>query len=51
MEPHLLHSLEIVTETAVQQVGVLVARLSVLDVLRSVQEPQGELELLRVRDH
>lgn len=48
VESHLLHSLEILTETAVQQVRVLVRRLSVLNILGSVEEPQRNLELLRV---
>ena len=51
MESHLLHSLEILTEDTVQQVGVLVAGLAVLDVLRSVEEPEGDLELLGVGDN
>lgn len=50
VESHLLHSLEVLTESTVQQVRVLVRRLAVLDVLGSVQEPQGDLELLGVRD-
>lgn len=50
VESHLLHSLEILTEDTVQQVGVLVAWLAVLDVLRSVEEPEGDLELLGVGD-
>lgn len=48
VESHLLHSLEILTEDTVQQVRVLVRRLSILDILGSVQEPQRNLELLRV---
>jgi hypothetical protein len=50
VESHLLHSLEVLTESTVQQVSVLVRGLSVLDILRSVQEPQWDLELLRVGD-
>ncbi len=50
MESHLLHSLEILTESAVQQVSVLVGGLSVLNILGSVEEPHGDLELLGVRD-
>ena len=50
MESHLLHSLEILTEDTIQQVGVLVACLSILDVLWSVEEPEWDLELLRVGD-
>ena len=50
VESHLLHSLEVLTESTVQQVSVLVRGLSVLDILRSVQEPEWDLELLRVGD-
>ena len=50
VESHLLHSLEILAHHTVQQVRVLVRRLAVLDVLRSVQEPQRDLELLGVGD-
>ena len=48
MESHLLHSLEVLTKSTVKQVRVFVRRLAVLNVLRSVQEPQGDLELLRI---
>jgi hypothetical protein len=51
MESHLLHSFKILTKNTVQQVRVLMGRLSVLNVLRSVQEPQGDLELLRIGNH
>jgi len=50
VESHLLHSLEILTENTVQQVGVLVAWLAILDVLWSVEEPEWDLELLWVGD-
>lgn len=50
VESHLLHSLEVLTQSTVQQVSVLVRGLAVLDVLGSVQEPQGDLELLGVGD-
>ena len=50
VESHLLHSLEILAHRSVEQIRVLVRRLAVLDVLGSVDEPQGDLELLRVGD-
>ena len=50
VESHLLHSLEILTEDTIQQVGILVSWLSILNILGSVQEPKWDLELLRVRN-
>ena len=50
VESHLLHSLEVLTKSTIEQVRVLVTRLAVLDVLGSVKEPEGDLELLGVGD-
>ena len=51
MKSHLLHALQILTEGTVQQIGVFVAGLSILDILGSVQEPQRNLELLGIRNN
>jgi hypothetical protein len=50
VESHLLHSLEILTKDTVQQVSVLVSWFSILNILGSVQEPEWDLELLRIGD-
>ncbi len=48
MKSHLLHSLDILTELTIHQVSILVGCLTVLNVLRSVDKPQRDLELKRI---
>ena len=46
----LLHALDVLTQLRVEKVGVLVVRLAVLVVTRTIEEPDGEVVLLRVGD-
>lgn len=48
--PHPLEALEILTQLLFENVGVGLNVLAVLDVLLSVEEPIGDLELSRVLD-
>ena len=49
--PHLLQTVEILTEIGLEVVGDHLAVLSGLNVLLSVQEPLGDIELQRSGDH
>ena len=49
--PHLLQAVEILTEIGLEVVGDHLAVLSGLNVLLSVQEPLGDIELQRSGDH
>lgn len=51
VDTDLLQSLKIVTELGVKSVGENLGELSVFDVLLSVQEPVGDLELTGVSDN
>eukprot|EP00448_Togula_jolla_P006382 CAMPEP_0170595904 /NCGR_PEP_ID=MMETSP0224-20130122/14816_1 /TAXON_ID=285029 /ORGANISM="Togula jolla, Strain CCCM 725" /LENGTH=158 /DNA_ID=CAMNT_0010920127 /DNA_START=84 /DNA_END=561 /DNA_ORIENTATION=+ len=51
VEPDALHALKVLAETLVQEVGILLARLPVLDVTLTIEHPRGNLELQRVADH
>lgn len=50
MEAHLLHSFEIVTQLLVQLIGCDLPVSAILDVLLSIEEPVGDLELAGVCD-
>ena len=49
--PHLLQAVQILTEIGLEVVGDHLAVLSGLNVLLSVQEPLGDIELKRSVDH
>ena len=49
--PHLLQTVEILTEVGLEVVGHDLLELSSLHVLLSVQEPLGDVVLQRVADH
>ena len=49
--PHLLQTVQILTEIGLEVVGHDLLVLSSLDILLSVQEPLGDVVLKRVRDH
>lgn len=49
--PHLLQTVQILTEIGLEVVGDHLAVLSGLNVLLSVQEPLGDIELKRSVDH
>merc|ERR1719265_422503 len=51
VEADLLHPLQVLTKVRVQQVRVLLARLSILDVALPVEHPCWDAVLDRVRDH
>merc|ERR1719379_2634775 len=46
-----LHALNVLSEALVEKVGILLARLSILNVTLPVQHPGWDFELQRVADH
>lgn len=48
MDTNLLHALKVLTQLVVQIVGKKLAKLAILDILATIQEPVGNLVLTRI---
>merc|ERR1719181_857431 len=51
MEAATLHALQILTQSLVQEVGIFLAGLPILDVTLPIQHPRWNLELQRIANH
>merc|ERR1719253_1689721 len=51
MHAHLLHPLDVLTETLIQEICVLLAGLAILDITLTIQHVRRDLELEWVSDH
>eukprot|EP00448_Togula_jolla_P040006 CAMPEP_0170621838 /NCGR_PEP_ID=MMETSP0224-20130122/28811_1 /TAXON_ID=285029 /ORGANISM="Togula jolla, Strain CCCM 725" /LENGTH=167 /DNA_ID=CAMNT_0010948117 /DNA_START=185 /DNA_END=689 /DNA_ORIENTATION=+ len=51
VEAHTLHSLKVLAKALIEEVGILLTRLSIFDIALPVEHPSGDLELERVADH